>query len=1494
MKKNMLGLVLAAAMLMLAAPCTALASTPPTVELGKLTTIAGDGYWLFNDATASNGKADDGSEIKPTTLTVSVSGAGTISGSQGTRDATNTSVIFQVQDASDVQEHLRYDLAFSGCDKTTKIEVTVSADSTSLPSEATSVTKVVDGHCYMYVNKKLSWSAAYNAAKTYTYNGMRGYLATFSTDAEYDTLYSRLSTSGGWIGGTLMLKSGYSKINDDAALEQSKGAFAFKADAAYDNTKATAFGDYYWACGPEAGESVTVDTRSDDEPNAYKHSGTDSDKPWEGMDDTLGMTLYESCLLANFGGIQKIGDITETGFAADGYADGFFVEFGGYEEGKDPGNPDSNKTSTVTWTHTHELQYSTGTNKLTVKCTNDNGYCSIPKDGLTLTIPGTMHVNPEEVVYQGTVEVVGTENERAAWTAAGVDLPTDVSIEYSKTKDGTYAPIEQVRNVGYYKISVTAGDVTVQAAWEVFQRDCAVIEPKVKDKVYDGTTVGEIDSSATLPEYIIEGDDLHVTGTCTFESAGADDNAAKKVTVTNLELTGADAGNYEFYSLYPEYTVEAHITRRAVTLSWRDLSFAYDGQEHVPSCIVSDVVEGDKVDVTVSGARTNAGIGLATAALTGDDAANYKLPEKCDKAFEVEARVASLEWDTASFNYDGEEHTPTCTVANALEGDEVGVSVTGAQRDAGTATATAESLTGASKDNYKLPDEGLTKDFTITPRAAQLSWSNTQLTYNGSAQAPTCTVSNALAGDDVTVTVSGTRTDAGKGTATASALAGNAKGNYVLPTTGLTKDFTIAPLTAQLAWDSTELVYNGSEQAPVCTVANAAEGDKVTVKVSGAKRDAGEGYEAKAKSLEGTDAGNYELPAAGTSTAFTISPLTAELSWGNTQLTYNGAAQAPTCTVANAASDDDVKVSVDGAQTDAGDGYTATAQALTGSAKGNYALPEQKTTPFSIGKAGITPVVSIKGWTYGDAAATPSVDAKSNPGDGAVTYLYSKKGEENWSETVPSAVGEYTVKVMVAETKNYQGGSAQKDFAISQRVATLAWDETPLVYNGTAQAPSCKLGNTVEGDAVSVVVTGAQVNAGKGYEAVATLDGDAKGNYALPKNATKSFSIAKAAIEPAVSIEGWTYGDESKAPTLDEATNPGGGTVTYEYALRSDEDAQSEDGWSTEVPTAAGEYTVRATVAATDNYEGAVATADFTITQREVALEWGDSEFTYNGTEQAPACIAGNLVEGDVVNVAVAGGKHDAGEGYIATAASLDNPNYKLPAEGTTKTFSITPLTATLAWGDTALTYSGQEQAPTCTVANAITGDKVSVSVTGVQLNVGEDYEAVASALDNANYVLPATGTTAVFSIAPKSIDGAKVVLGPSLTENDQEQEQAVESVTLTDGTVLAAGDYELSGNKATKAGTYKLTVTGTGNYTGTVEVEFTVAAKSDVKPDDKGDDEDDSGKGDSGSKGADKKDSKKKIPATGDDSAAIATVVAASGIAIAAAGIATRRRKIA
>ncbi|MDQ9825867.1 hypothetical protein RFZ44_21420, partial [Acinetobacter sp. 163] len=63
-----------------------------------------------------------------------------------------------------------------------------------------------------------------------------------------------------------------------------------------------------------------------------------------------------------------------------------------------------------------------------------------------------------------------------------------------------------------------------------------------------------------------------------------------------------------------------------------------------------------------------------------------------------------------------------------------------------------------------------------------------------------------------------------------------------------------------------------------------------------------------------------------------------------------------------------------------------------------------------------------------------------------------------------------------------------------------------------------------------------------------------------------------------------------------------------------------------------------------------------------------------------------------------------------------------------------------------------------------------------------------------------------------------------SLTYDGTSQVQPVK-VTVGDAVLLEGLDYEVTGNTATKAGTYQLTVKGIGSFEGTATAKFTVAA---------------------------------------------------------------------
>ena len=88
-------------------------------------------------------------------------------------------------------------------------------------------------------------------------------------------------------------------------------------------------------------------------------------------------------------------------------------------------------------------------------------------------------------------------------------------------------------------------------------------------------------------------------------------------------------------------------------------------------------------------------------------------------------------------------------------------------------------------------------------------------------------------------------------------------------------------------------------------------------------------------------------------------------------------------------------------------------------------------------------------------------------------------------------------------------------------------------------------------------------------------------------------------ITPAVSIESWKSGETPAVPVV--TGNPGGGEVTFAYALRGSGE------YSAAVPTEPGNYTVRATVEATHDYNGAVAAADFSISGSSGGTPSGDT-----------------------------------------------------------------------------------------------------------------------------------------------------------------------------------------------------------------------------------------------------------------------------------------------
>ena len=87
-----------------------------------------------------------------------------------------------------------------------------------------------------------------------------------------------------------------------------------------------------------------------------------------------------------------------------------------------------------------------------------------------------------------------------------------------------------------------------------------------------------------------------------------------------------------------------------------------------------------------------------------------------------------------------------------------------------------------------------------------------------------------------------------------------------------------------------------------------------------------------------------------------------------------------------------------------------------------------------------------------------------------------------------------------------------------------------------------------------------------------------------------------------------------------------------------------------------------------------------------------------------------------------------------------------------TKNFTISPKAISISWGKTTLTYNGAAQAPTATAGDLIGEDVCTITVTGAETNVGNNYTATASELSNGNYALPTENLEKPFAIEPKEI----------------------------------------------------------------------------------------------------------------------------------------------
>ena len=259
---------------------------------------------------------------------------------------------------------------------------------------------------------------------------------------------------------------------------------------------------------------------------------------------------------------------------------------------------------------------------------------------------------------------------------------------------------------------------------------------------------------------------------------------------------------------------------------------------------------------------------------------------------------------------------------------------------------------------------------------------------------------------------------------------------------------------------------------------------------------------------------------------------------------------------------------------------------------------------FVYNGAAIEPITSVSLAASGTAvAATLNAETDFN-----LNYYLVSGETETTLDGAPTNVGSY--KVTVSAKGNYTG-SKSATFTIIQTTITPTVEITGWTYGATANTPSVS-GNTGEGSVTYEyklkTAEDSEYNADVPTEAG---DYTIKATIAATANfegatTTTDFTITKTSITPTVTLEGWTYGTTAKTPTI--SGNTGNGSVTYEYKLKTAEDSE----YKADAPTEAGDYTIKATIAATSNYEAATATTDFTISKADITPTVTYSKYSYH------------------------------------------------------------------------------------------------------------------------------------------------------------------------------------------------------------------------------------------------------------------------------------------
>ena len=520
-----------------------------------------------------------------------------------------------------------------------------------------------------------------------------------------------------------------------------------------------------------------------------------------------------------------------------------------------------------------------------------------------------------------------------------------------------------------------------------------------------------------------------------------------------------------------------------------------------------------------------------------------------------------------------------------------------------------------------------------------------------------------------------------------------------------------------------------------------------------------------------TGQGNY---AGSVDRTYRITPAPLTVSTPSASRVYNGEPLTAAGSISGFVNGESAPFETTGSQTEVGTSdntYAIDWAAANATAKqANYTVSE------TVGKLTVTEFAGRVVTTPGSYSGT--YDGQAHGVDVTVSGLpegYSVKAARS-NATATDATDEAGVTASVDELVivNAQGEDVTDKLDIEKQVGAIkiapaeyyvVTEGAFKVYDGTALTAPGKIVGLVNGEEASLSVTGSQTDAGSSANAYAiAFDKSAKeGNYVHGADAIGSLEVAAAKAEGKISLSGSSaskvYDGKPLAAKAATATIPTQDAVTIEYSL--DGENWTTDPGSLTATDAADSATVQLRASSLGNYEGYVyGSQQLSVTKRTVNLKSDSASKVFDGIALTRPEVAGWKQLGD--------------EGFV------DGQVSDVRATGSATHVSDGKVANTIAYTE------------------------------------GEGFNAD-------NYAI--SKDEGVLSVTAKQIAAADMtVQAPADVVYSGKAQQQKPVVKDGDKTLLEGVDYELtySGN-ATDAGTVTVTVTGEGDYAGSVDVAYQI-----------------------------------------------------------------------